>query len=362
MALEVGSRTEQARRFQVMVSELHELNFALFLIQCHELRGKHEPPPWIAQFQRDHVELYERIRAFWADGASDSEQRWQTEPGYFAWDEMLVAAYHSGTVRDDGLGRFFQRLPRALEREMVVPPLPTETPDVPGIVESRLGALRDSAELREQYVSMLKETWEALTPMWEAEGRDAAAQAARAFRSQPANIDELRKMAPGCSMLRREDYEEIISGALERSEVLLVPLWFAGDGQSLFSLPGTLLIGVGLESSRKLERRRAQAEKAAGRLKVLSDPTRVAMLMQLVHHAATITDLSNYFELSQPTVSVHEAVAGSGAGNGREVGERHEVPGEPGGGAGARVGGAAGHGHRNGNVNEISLRQKFTTI
>lgn len=305
MALEVGSRTEQPAKVQVMVSELHELNFALFLLQCHELRGKHEPPSWIAAFQRDHTELYERIRAFWTDRASDSEPCWLMEPGYFAWDEMLIAAYHSGTLRDEGIGRFFERLPRALEREMAVPPLPTETPDVPGIVESRLEALRKSADLRERYVAVLKGMWGALTPMWESEGRAAAAQAARTFTSQPADIHELRKMAPGCSMLRREDYEDIIRAALERSEVLIVPLWFAGDGQSLFALPGTLLIGVGLESSRKLERRRAQAEKAAGRLKVLSDPTRVAMLMQLMHHAATITDLSNYFELSQPTVSVH---------------------------------------------------------
>ena len=106
-------------------------------------------------------------------------------------------------------------------------------------------------------------------------------------------------------MLRKEAYEGIIREGLERREVLIVPLWFAGDGQCLTSLPGTLLVGVGAESGRKMERKREQAERVAARLKVLSDPTRVSMLIQMMHQPFTITDLANYFELSQPTVSVH---------------------------------------------------------
>jgi DNA-binding transcriptional ArsR family regulator len=47
------------------------------------------------------------------------------------------------------------------------------------------------------------------------------------------------------------------------------------------------------------------AEHGARRLKVLSDPTRVALLADLVRRPASITELAERFELAQPTVSMH---------------------------------------------------------
>jgi hypothetical protein len=54
-------------------------------------------------------------------------------------------------------------------------------------------------------------------------------------------------------------------------------------------LRGILIVGTGLENEVRDVQRRERAERAAGRLKVLSDPTRLAILFELLrthHHAA----------------------------------------------------------------------------
>ena len=293
MALEIGSVAEQARKVRLVVSELHDLNFALYLDKCGEFRAEHKRPAWLVDLERDHPGLYQRIARFW-----DS-------PGYNAWDEMLIVAHHTGTIMDETLDRFMARLPGALTEEIVVPPLPSETPDVQGIVAERLERLRQSPELRDEYVALLRETWAALGPGWRKDGRPKLIETIRAIRGEPTSLEALRKLLPGVTMLRKEQYETLILAALERNEVVIVPLWLAGDGQSLFALPGLLYVGFGLESGKKLELKRERAEQVASRLKVLSDPTRVAILRQLMHDAFTITDLANIFDLSQPTVSVH---------------------------------------------------------
>jgi ArsR family transcriptional regulator len=296
MALEIGTRPAASQRTVVLVSELLELNFALFLDRCGEAKPGHRPPDWLAEFTRRHGDLHARLLAFWDD------------PGYSAFDEMMIVAHYTGTLFDETIGRFFERLPDALAQRIPVPPLPTETPDVPGIMARRLADLHDSPERREEYVSLLKETWEALKAIWQRDGRTVDREFARALRNAPRNLTELRKLLPGVTMLRREEYEPVIRQSLENDDLLIAPLWLAADGQVLLHLPGVLYIGVGTESGQKLERKREQAERVASRLKVLSDPTRVSMVMQMLHQASTITDLANYFELSQPTVSVHMKV------------------------------------------------------
>ncbi len=296
MALEVGVRAGQTRGVSVQLSELFELNFVLFLDRCSKEKPGHRQPPWLDQFMAGHPDLHARLLGFW-----DS-------PGYFAWDEMLVAAHHTGTLLDETIDRFFERLAGALAGYIGVPDLPTETPDVAPTVRERLERLRADPDLRARYVAILQETWSALDGIWATRGRGEALAMARSLRVQNPTLDGLRHLLPGVTMLRREEYEPILEAALDNDELVIVPLFFAADGQCIIELPGVLYIGVGLESGQKVERKREQAEKGAARLKVLSDPTRVSMVMQLIYHPSTITDLANYFELSQPTVSVHMKV------------------------------------------------------
>src|SRR5688572_24831990 len=296
MALEVGAPAGRTSGVTVQVSELFELNFALFLDRCSEQKHGHAQPAWLEAFMRDHGDLHRRLLDFWES------------PGYHAWDEMLVAAATSGTLLDETIDRFFERLPATLGRRIEVPDLPTETPDVRPTVQARLDRLRTDEALRQDYVAILREFWDVLDPLWTKGGRAQSVEMARTLRIQHPTLDGLRHLLPGVTMLRREEYEPILQAALDRDQLVIVPLYFAVDGQCVFELPGVLYIGAGVDSGRKVERKREQSEKAAGRLKVLSDPTRVSIIVQLIHQPSTITDLANYFELSQPTVSVHMKV------------------------------------------------------
>ena len=106
----------------------------------------------------------------------------------------------------------------------------------------------------------------------------------------------------------RKAYQAHIAAARERNELVVVPLGLAGGGQFYWAFPGLVIVGVGVESADREARRKERAEMTAARMKVLSDPTRVGILMELVrpsHHAATVTELASQFGLSQPTVSVH---------------------------------------------------------
>src|SRR5690606_33749780 len=136
--------------------------------------------------------------------------------GYYAWDEMLVASQASGTLFDETLDRFWERLPGTLSREITVPPLPTETPEVPGLVAERLARLRESKELRETYVALLREFWEAIRPRWEKTGRPAATEFLRSLRVHTSSLDAFRKSLPGVTLLRREDFASTVEAALAR--------------------------------------------------------------------------------------------------------------------------------------------------
>jgi hypothetical protein len=182
MALELGAPADQSRKVIVQTSELFELNFALFLDRCSEQKRGHKQPAWLDQFMAEHADLHARLLDFW-----DS-------PGYFAWDEMLLVAHHTGTLLDETIDRFFQRLPGALAGPVPVPELPTETPDVAPTVRARLERLRNDPHLRQAYVAILEETWSVLDPLWQKGGRAQALEMARSVRVQRPTLDDLRHL------------------------------------------------------------------------------------------------------------------------------------------------------------------------
>jgi DNA-binding transcriptional ArsR family regulator len=112
-------------------------------------------------------------------------------------------------------------------------------------------------------------------------------------------------LVPTSHLARREAHASMMRDALEQEQVYVVPLGLTSDGQFFFAIPGTVVVAFGPEAGRKAQARRELAEGVAQRFKVLSDPTRAALLNLLRHRPVSVTDLACYFELSQPTVSVH---------------------------------------------------------
>ena len=65
------------------------------------------------------------------------------------------------------------------------------------------------------------------------------------------------------------------------------------------------LADIPADAGAELAELRARAEIMAQRLKALSDSTRLSILLRLGRGAATITDITREFRISQPAVSVH---------------------------------------------------------
>jgi DNA-binding transcriptional ArsR family regulator len=120
---------------------------------------------------------------------------------------------------------------------------------------------------------------------------------------------DLRKVVPSNSFVHKDHYQPQIARARERGEVFIVPLVLGSEGTLYWTFPDALIIGVGPATPEKQARRRARLEEAAGRFKVLSDPTRLSILNEVMrggnHNATTVTELASLFGLSQPTISVH---------------------------------------------------------
>ena len=240
----------------------------------------------VAALRAEHPELVARVASFWEDGA------W--------WGELLVIADRTGTFletdpsscssacsRASATGRSASR-PRAR---------PTARPCSRG--SSDCGV---DARLRKRYVALLRELWaaaegrfgspadaEATVVAWRerlAAGAGPAGAAARQARCAPARVGAVgsRRHAGGDArplaraLLPRRPHRRRRPDAVRRR---------LRDEQDSLAV------------------RRFYAGEVASRLKVLSDPTRVALLSQLACEPMSVTELAALYDLAQPTVSIH---------------------------------------------------------
>ena len=278
---------------RVFVSGVLDLNFALFAVHrlCDTPQKKHDPG-WLRDLPENCPQVVEHIASFWDDG-------------YPEWSEFLLYAWKAGALFDEDPARLLAELPELAARQIDVPALPSEPANIPDLLARRLARLRESPELRAEYVSLVRELWGIMRPYWDTEGRERAEGAARILRKRLAEQNEIRPLLPKHHFALRDQHADIVERALARGEAVLVPLGLAGAGVEYFVLPGTAIIGFGPDAEEHEGVRREESEQAAARFKLLSDPTRLAILRTLNSCPFTIGDLSRMFEVSQPTVSVH---------------------------------------------------------
>ena len=87
--------------------------------------------------------------------------------------------------------------------------------------------------------------------------------------------------------------------------VAVSPIYFTVAGSHIVELGDLLHVGLPAREVDTRERLAYVGEHVARKLKVLSDPSRVAILADLVRRPASITELADRFQLAQPTVSMH---------------------------------------------------------
>lgn len=269
-----------------------ELNFALFVVECMRQTPDYKCVSWARGALSSRPELLERVASFWGDGLRE-------------WLETLVLARRGDVLFDETPERFLGRIDELVALPGEVPALESEPPEVRGLLAARIERLRGSQEVRDAYASLLREVWGVLEPAWRSEGLPAARQKAARIEQQLAAGADLRAMLPPHHFVLRERHAPAFQAALERGEVYLVPLAMAGMGQAYFAQPGAVIVAFGPDSGAGKAALRTMLERAAGRFRVLSDPTRLWILYQLSYDSHTVTDVARAAEISQPTASVH---------------------------------------------------------
>lgn len=293
----------EASQFRVAVAPVLEFQFGLFLLRKHTMDPEKWVPPWVIELTAQRRPLVEQLVNFWKAPGLDN----LNGAPYRECGELLVACWHQGALFSASPDAMLASLEGTFARGVPVPPLDSEPLDVMRLIEKRLKLLEQDATLRSAYVEIVRELFAAMRPYWDA-GREAAERTAEDLIARARGESDLRTLIPGNTWIHKEASQPHILAARDRGELVIVPLGLAGGGQFYWSFPGVVLIGVGVDSAERQARRKERAERAANRLKVLSDPTRVAILFELLgssHHAATVTELASQFGLSQPTVSVH---------------------------------------------------------
>jgi DNA-binding transcriptional ArsR family regulator len=286
--------TESATR--VRVSALIELQFSLFIIErcaTADVPGKWTQT-WVAPFMEHHRPLADAVAHFWGDGAPPE------------WGELLVYADLAGVLFSEDLDGAWPRLERVASRPIVVPPLPAEEPEVRPLIQARVDRLSASAEERTRYFRLLRDVWAILEPSWRGWGRATALGLVERVRQElPKHADPRNVLPPNHFARRAEGCGLAVSPAIDRGEMVIVPMGLGGVGYALFAVPGIVIAAFGPDAQTRVKHRRDLAEAAATRFKVFSDPTRNAILGALLQTPQSITEIADAFQLSQPTVSVH---------------------------------------------------------
>jgi DNA-binding transcriptional ArsR family regulator len=267
-----------------------ELEWALASGEREEYRDDH---PILAAIYGRHPDLQGRVEAMWGPGEAMS-------CGGFL--ELMVLAHRGGLLFSTDAELLLERL----DGLCAAPPegelsLRLETPEDRAAVLRRLARLSDSSELRDTYVSLVRDMWDAIAVDWELSGRGAvevAVAARRALVEKGADWHEVARSE--CAIGDMLDHA--VAGLGPAGQIVVVPAFFTHKGL-LVDLPGVVVAGVRVDTTGA--HARARTEALARRLKAISDPTRLAILDALRSGPRTASEIAAAFSLAQPTVSNH---------------------------------------------------------
>ena len=290
------------------------------------LRVTRDTQPALCDFYEGHPELAERVRGLWGPEETLS---------YPCFLELSALACGGGLLFTIETETFVSRLEELCLNAPDDLAFAAENPDDRTRLRRRLNLLRSDEDVRNRYVEVVTEVWEGLRDTWESEGRDAVeatvAECLATLRggSDPTDLAIKHLEQVNCTNIDRVDVARLIAALGEEGELVFVPSFFTAKGL-IADLPGILIIGTPAKPVAATAR--ARTESLARRLKAIADPTRLAILDALMQHDMSITDVTNFFGLAQPTVSNHVkqlrdagVVTSSTGGRRRQLTVRREV-------------------------------------
>ncbi len=236
-------------------------------------------------------DLTDRAQAFWGDGK-----------GLLL--ELLVVAQQLNCLTGWDIGPLFD-LPRATIRSPQHLMLETETDDERQLMLSRLERLERDAPLRKRYAKLLHDLWTFAEPTWTELGRPTVQRAITRLQSSLDHGLSMFDLIPQKHIARQPRFAGLTENATSSNTLLVTPSYFAGGHGHIVALPGLLSVAIGAGVTEDMARRRADAERIAGGLKLFSDPSRVLILGELDGEPMTVGETARRVGIAQPTASVH---------------------------------------------------------
>ena len=260
-----------------------DLSWASHSVWSPRLRVQH---PMLGALADEHPELIRSLQQFWGDGPD-------------CFPELQVLAHTAGALEETDFDRLFGALGAARAHVPEDLALRSEPEGDRLAILSRLAQLRDDDRRWESFSELFSALYGPLDTWWRSEGIPAVEQAVvSARRELDRGAEWTRMVSTGCTMMQGR-LPEIV----ERGEPVVLALCaFFGKGLYI-DLPGCQLIGLGAGLGELGAR--ARTGDLARRIRVLADPTRLAILDHLRTGPRSVGDIALDFDLAQPTVSAH---------------------------------------------------------
>jgi len=245
--------------------------------------------PVLGKLFGEHPELAQAVRGLWDD-----------ELGCLA--ELQILAIWAEALEVTDLDTLLPMLLAAIDTVPLDLALESEADRDREIILSRLAALRGSPRLRRRWGDLLAQVWAGLDEGWRTSSVPLIEGAVLEARGQlDRGTEWLQLVGTKC-----ETFKDHLPQILERHRagrpVLMAPCAFFGRALYI-EMPSCILIGLGTSGVDSVAR--ARTADVARRLRVLADPTRLAILDHLTDGARSVGEIAYSFSLAQPTVSTH---------------------------------------------------------
>jgi DNA-binding transcriptional ArsR family regulator len=218
--------------------------------------------------------------------------------------ELMYVAHAANCVLDADPNRLFAWLERPrVERTTPYAMLTEPEADRPAIA-IRLRQLRDDAKLRSDYRSVLVDVWQLAANAWQRTGRAVAIEACVAWQAKLDGGASIEELAPPRHPLTRAEQLGFDDLFTHRPEFTISPLFFCMSGGHVIDLDDYVHVAVPASDLLPLRKTRDSAF-VADRLRVLAEPTRVHILIQLLSAPSGVMEIARALRMSQPTVSGH---------------------------------------------------------
>jgi len=235
--------------------------------------------------------IQEQIKQLWDDGLAGCP-------------ELLYAAHEADCVFDDELTRLLAWFAKPGAKSTVVHAMLTEPERDRTAIADRLHRLRDDARARHTYRSVLVDVWRLASSAWQRSGRAVVTDACSAWKAKlnaGVSIEELVPPRHPLTDAERLGFDDIF---MHRHEFAVSPLYFCMSGGHVVDLDEYVHIAVPASDLLPVRKVR-DAAFVSDRLRVLAEPARVHILIQLLSAPAGVMDVARSLRMSQPTVSGH---------------------------------------------------------